>query len=82
MDSLPPPPPPPPPYVYAASDSRPRQAREIELCSRASSTDWVYLAGLGAGVVGTIALDVGFNPFNRGEVNEDTWALQFSLGTL
>ena len=32
--------------------------------------------------VGTIALDVGFNPFNRSEVNEDTWALQFSLGTL
>ncbi len=62
MDSLPPPPPP-PPYVYAASDSRPRQAREIELCSRASSTDWVYLAGLGAGVVGSIALDTAvFRP--------------------
>lgn len=56
MDSLPPPPPP-PPYVYAASDSRPRQSREIELCERASTTDWVYLTGLGAGLVGTIALD-------------------------
>lgn len=32
--------------------------------------------------VGTIALDVGFNPFPRTEVNENTWALQFSLGTL
>lgn len=32
--------------------------------------------------VGTIALDVGFNPFARTEVNENTWALQFSLGTL
>ena len=31
--------------------------------------------------VGTIALDVGFNPFYRPEVNENTWALQFSLGS-
>lgn len=43
--------------MYAASDSRPRQSREIELCERASTTDWVYLTGLGAGLVGTIALD-------------------------
>ncbi len=56
MDSLPPPPAP-QPYVYAASDSRPRQTREIELCERASTTDWVYLSGLGAGLVATIALD-------------------------
>lgn len=31
--------------------------------------------------VGTIALDVGFNPFPRTEVNEGIWALQFSLGS-
>jgi hypothetical protein len=43
--------------VYAASDSAPRQTREIELCERASSTDWVYMSGLVAGVVGTVALD-------------------------
>lgn len=50
-------PPEPPPYVYAASDSAPRQTREIELCERASNTDWVYMSGLVAGVVGTVALD-------------------------
>lgn len=32
----------PPPYVYAATDLRPRQPREVELCTRASSFDWQY----------------------------------------
>ena len=32
--------------------------------------------------VGTIAFDVGFNPFPRKEVNEGIWALQFSLGSM
>jgi len=59
--------------VYAASDFRPRQAREIELCSRASTTDWVYLAGLGAGLVGTIALDTAlFRPIGAQKEGEDT----------
>ncbi len=43
--------------MYAASDSRPRQSREIELCERASTTDWVYLTGLIGGLVGSVALD-------------------------
>lgn len=46
-----------PPYVYAAADVRPRQSREIELCERASGTDWVYLSGLVASLAGTVALD-------------------------
>src|SRR5271170_7921165 len=55
VDSTPPRPPPPSPapvpapsaYVYAATDERPRTPHEIELCKKASSTDWVYfLSGL------------------------------------
>jgi hypothetical protein len=37
-----PPPPDPAPYVYAATDIRPRQTREIELCEKASHFDWQY----------------------------------------
>lgn len=44
-----PPPPDQAPYVYAATDIRPRQTREIELCDRASRFDWQYT---GAFVVG------------------------------
>jgi hypothetical protein len=43
--------------VYAATDERPRGAREVELCERASTPDWLYF---GAGVVltaGAIVLD-------------------------
>ena len=38
------------PYVYAATDIRPRQAREIELCAKASSFDWLYTTTFAAGV--------------------------------
>jgi hypothetical protein len=31
-----------PAYVYAASDLRPRQPKEIELCEKASHFDWQY----------------------------------------
>lgn len=56
MDALPPPAPPaaeaaPAPIAYAATDIRPRQKREIELCEKASHADWLYLGGL-------VALDV------------------------
>jgi hypothetical protein len=49
--------PPPPPYVYAATDYRPRGEREVELCKRASSVDWLYFGGGVLADVGTIALD-------------------------
>ncbi len=59
MDGLPPSPPaevrpapPPPTYVYAATDVRARTAREIELCDRAGSVDWLYIGG-------AVALNVG-----------------------
>lgn len=72
MDAPPPNLPDPPPYVYAASDSRPRQAREIELCSQASTTDWLYLSGLGAGLVGSITLDtLVFRPTGAQKEKED-----------
>lgn len=75
MDALPPDPSPPGPYVYAASDFRPRQTREIELCERASTTDWVYLSGLGAGLVASIALDTAvFRQIGtRREAENETW---------
>jgi hypothetical protein len=40
------------PYVYAPGDIYPRTPREKELCDRASSPDWIYLAGI-------VAIDVG-----------------------
>jgi hypothetical protein len=64
VDSLPPPPPPspaalsaPPAYVYAATDERPRTPHEIELCKKASSTDWLYLISGLVLTTGAIALD-------------------------
>jgi hypothetical protein len=36
-----------PPYVYAATDIRPRQAKEIELCEKASHFDWQYTGAMG-----------------------------------
>jgi len=47
----------PPAYVYAASDIRPRQSREIELCAKASSFDWQYTGLFAAGVVGSVLLE-------------------------
>jgi hypothetical protein len=48
----------PPPYVYAATDIRPRQAREIELCDQAARFDWMYTGGFLAGIVGSVFLDI------------------------
>jgi hypothetical protein len=44
-------PPDPPAYVYAATDYRPRQPREIELCTKASGFDWMYTGAMGIGFV-------------------------------
>jgi hypothetical protein len=52
-------PPDPPAYVYAATDSRPRQPREITLCEKASSFDWLYTGTMAAGVVGSTFLSIG-----------------------
>jgi hypothetical protein len=53
-------PPDPPAYVYAATDYRPRQAREIELCRRASDFDWKYTGAMavGFGVAEYLSLSV------------------------
>jgi hypothetical protein len=48
----------PPAYVYAASDIRPRQAREIELCQRASHVDWIYVASATLGFFGAEYLNI------------------------
>lgn len=57
MDAPPPAPPESPPYVYAATDIRPRQQREIDLCEKASHTDWLYIGGLFALDVAGIYVD-------------------------
>lgn len=43
--------------MYAASDLRPRQTREIELCSQASHFDWLYTGAAATGVVGSVLLN-------------------------
>jgi len=53
------------PYVYAATDIRPRQTREIELCEKASHFDWQYTGAFAAGVVGSIFLNVGYLKHTR-----------------
>jgi hypothetical protein len=50
-ESAPANPPDPPAYVYAATDYRPRQPREIELCTKASSFDWMYTGAMFLGFV-------------------------------
>ncbi len=52
-------PPDPPAYVYAPTDYRPRQPREIALCEKASSFDWLYTGTMAAGVVGASYLSIG-----------------------
>jgi hypothetical protein len=54
------PPPEPPPYVYAATDIRPRQAREIELCAKASHFDWMYTGTAALGVVSGIFVNTQY----------------------
>lgn len=69
--SLPPPPtsaappPEPPGYVYAATDLRPRQTREIELCKRASTFDWLYTGVAFGGLVASVIASSG--PLKEGE---------------
>lgn len=46
-----------PSYVYAATDSRPRQRREIELCEKAAHFDWLYTGTMFAGTVASIILN-------------------------
>lgn len=46
------------PYVYAATDIRPRQTREIELCEKASHFDWQYTGGFLLGFVGSVWLNI------------------------
>lgn len=60
VDALPAPPPTslpdPPAYVYAPTDIRPRQTREIELCKRASDFDYVYTGAMAAGFTAGVLL--------------------------
>src|SRR6516225_10236839 len=60
VDAAPSTAPPPEPYVYAATDIRPRQAREIELCNKGSSFDWLYTSTFAAGVGVGIYLNTQF----------------------
>lgn len=65
MDAQLPPPPSdvpeePPAYVYAASDLRPRQAREIELCEKASHFDWLYTGSFLIGFLGSTYANLGY----------------------
>lgn len=48
------------PYVYAATDIRPRQTREIELCERASHFDWQYTGAFLLGFVGSVYLNIDY----------------------
>jgi hypothetical protein len=52
-----------PPTVYAANDQRPRGAREVDLCERASTTDWLYMGLSGASFVGAMYADVHYLKF-------------------
>lgn len=45
--------------MYAATDIRPRQTREIELCEKASHWDWQYSAAFMLGYAGSLYLDIG-----------------------
>ena len=49
-----------PPYVYAATDIRPRQAKEIELCERASHFDWVYTGAFALLYVGSVWMNIDY----------------------
>ena len=54
-----------PGYVYAASDYRPRQTREIELCTKASSFDWQYTGAMFLGFVGSEYVSIGQLKFSE-----------------
>jgi hypothetical protein len=53
------PPPPEQAYVYAATDIRPRQTREIELCEKASHFDWQYAGTFAVAFGASIYLNIG-----------------------
>lgn len=48
----------PAPYVYAATDIRPRQSREIELCEKASHFDWQYTGAFALGFVASTYVNI------------------------
>jgi hypothetical protein len=54
-----------PPYVYAATDIRPRQTKEIELCEKASHFDWQYTGAFLAGVAGSVWLNIDHLKFTE-----------------
>lgn len=58
-------PPDPPAYVYAATDYRPRQPREIELCEKASSFDWLYTGSMAVGLVASEYVSIGVVKFSE-----------------
>lgn len=45
--------------MYAPTDYRPRQPREIELCERASTFDWRYTGLMGAGLLASEYVSIG-----------------------
>ncbi|MBX3212553.1 MAG: hypothetical protein KF850_11005 [Labilithrix sp.] len=47
------------PYVYAATDLRPRQTREIELCEKASQFDWKYTGAFALGFAASVYVNIG-----------------------
>lgn len=47
-----------PPYVYAATDIRPRQPKEIELCEKASHFDWQYTGAMALLFGGSVYLNI------------------------
>ena len=49
-----------PPYAYAATDIRPRQQKEIELCEKASHFDWQYTGAMVLLTAGSVALNIGY----------------------
>ena len=55
----------PPAYVYAATDYRPRQPREIQLCEKASSFDWLYTGSMAAGFVASEYVSIGVVKFSE-----------------
>jgi len=48
------------PYVYAATDIRPRQTKEIELCEKASHFDWQYMGAFTLAFLGSEYANLGY----------------------
>jgi len=51
--------------VYAATDFRPRQSREIALCTKASVFDWQYTGAMTLGLVGAEWLNLKVLKYNE-----------------